>query len=125
MSRWLTRSRAEAFAFGAWALAVAAAALLVDSTVAFVTILSTGLCAAIVYQSVLRRWWAASRMLAVGAVLLVNSMTAGGHSQTRHNVAFAVSLAAMAYFVIAGDAEKKAAARRAARTASELSDDKP
>jgi len=125
MSRWLNRSRAEALVFGAWLLAAAAAAFLSDSTVAFVAILGGGLCVATVYQAAMRRWWAASRVLSLGAGLLLNCVTAGSHSQARHNVAFAVSMATLAYFVVAGVAEKRASERRAAKSAGELGDDRP
>jgi hypothetical protein len=119
MSRWLTRTRAEALVFGAWVLAVAAAMFLTDSTAAFMAILGGGFCAATVYQAAMRQWRAASRVLSLVAALSVNKLTAGSHSQAWHNAAFAVNLAAFAYFVVAGAVEKRASQRHPSKPGSE------
>jgi len=116
MSQWLTRPRAEVLAFGAWSIALAAAVFLTDSTVAPVAIMGTGLCTAIVYQAARRRWWAASGVLAIAVDILLNNVTAGNHSHTEHNVVFAISLAAIAYFMVAVVANRRASERSRRRT---------
>src|SRR5712664_4189128 len=116
MSWWLSQPRAEVLACGAWSIALAAAVFLTDSTVAFVAIMGTGLYTAIVYQAARRRWWAASGVLSLTVGILLTNVTAGDHSHTEHNVVFAISLATIAYYMVAVVASKRASERSRRRT---------
>jgi|SRR5271156_4259277 len=126
MSRWLVRRRIESLALIiTWCAALAAVALLWDSTAAFVAIFGSGYGAAIVYQAARHRWWIASGLLALGGGILLNLVTAGNHSRIEHKAVFAVTLVTATYFLGAGAADRRASERSGTKLSNQLSDDGP
>jgi hypothetical protein len=100
MSHWPERRNIELAAVIAWAIALAAAVLLGDSTAPFITVLWTGLCVGLAYQVLTRRWWTAIALAVVGAWSVLYTLTGGSHSPLGR-AATAIQLPLVAFFLIA------------------------
>lgn len=86
-------------------------ALLADSTAPFMAVMWAGICVALAYQVLTRRWWTAIALVVLGAQTVLNVMTEGDHSKLEHRAVFVANLVAIAYFLIAAAIDDKARKR--------------